>query len=102
MLYYNIKDYRDFNELFGITKHGNGVKSRKNAILLSFLKNPNLLKNNEYELLGTRSLTELKANLVKRIREELYEMNLPYHMILNGTDYRSPKYSTDNNNGLCA
>lgn len=101
MLYYNFKDYKDFNELFGITKHGNGVKSRKNAILLSFLKNPNLLKNNEYELLSTRSLVELKANLVKRIREELYEMDLPYHMILNGTDYRSPKYSTDNNNGLC-
>lgn len=101
MLYYNIKDYRDFNELFGITKHGNGVKSRKNAILLSFLKNPKLLRNNEYELLSTRSLVELKANLIKRIREELCEMDLPYHMILNGTDYRSPKYSTDNNNGLC-
>lgn len=101
MLFYNIKDYKDFNELFGITKHGNGVKSRKNAILLSFLKNPKLLKNNEYELLSTRSLVELKANLIKRIREELYEMDLPFHMILNGTDYRSPKYSTDNNNGLC-
>lgn len=101
MLYYNIKDYKDFNELFGITKHGNGVKSRKNAMLLSFLKNPKLLKNNEYELLSTRSLVELKANLIKRIREELYEMDLPFHMILNGTDYCSPKYSTDNNNGLC-
>lgn len=101
MLFYNIKDYKDFNELFGITKHGNGVKSRKNAILLSFLKNPKLLKNNEYELLSTRSLVELKANLIKRIREELYEMDLPFHMILNGTDYCSPKYSTDNNNGLC-
>lgn len=101
MLFYNIKDYKDFNELFGITKHGNGVKSRKNAILLSFLKNPKLFKNNEYELLSTRSLVELKANLIKRIREELYEMDLPFHMILNGTDYCSPKYSTDNNNGLC-
>ena len=81
MLFYNIKDYKDFNELFGITKHGNGVKSRKNAMLLSFLKNPKLLKNNEYELLSTRSLVELKANLIKRIREELYEMDLPFHMI---------------------
>ena len=36
MLYYNFNNYEEFKELFGLVKHGNGVKSRKNKILLSF------------------------------------------------------------------
>ena len=43
MLYYNFKNYQEFQELFGIVEHGNGVKSRKNKILLSLLKSKELL-----------------------------------------------------------
>ena len=43
MLYYNFNNYEEFKELFGLVKHGNGVKSRKNKILLSFIKNGKLL-----------------------------------------------------------
>ena len=38
MLYYNFKNYEEFKELFGIEVHGNGVKSRRNKILLQWLK----------------------------------------------------------------
>ena len=34
MLYYKFKNYEEFQEIFGMTSHGNGVKSRKNKILL--------------------------------------------------------------------
>lgn len=39
----SFKNYEEFKELFGITEHGNGVKSRKNKILLACLKDRNLL-----------------------------------------------------------
>ena len=38
MLYYNFKNYEEFNALFGIVKHGNNSESRKNKILLAYLK----------------------------------------------------------------
>lgn len=34
MLYYKFKNYEEFKDMFGIIKHGNGVCSRKNKILL--------------------------------------------------------------------
>ena len=45
MIYFeNFKNSKEFNQLFGITEHGNGVKSRKNKILLECLKNRELHK----------------------------------------------------------
>ena len=38
MLYYNFENYEGFLSMFGIQNHGNGNKSRKNKILLSYLK----------------------------------------------------------------
>ena len=43
MLYYNFKNYQEFQELYGVIEHGNGVKSRKNKIMLSLLKSKELL-----------------------------------------------------------
>ena len=55
MLYYNFKNYEEFNTLFGIVKHGNNCESRKNKILLAYLKDKNLLhqavENNDYTFL---------------------------------------------------
>ena len=45
MLYYNFKNYEEFKEIFGIIEHGNGVKSRKNLILLALYKDRNALRN---------------------------------------------------------
>lgn len=38
------KNYEEFKQLFGVVEHGNGVKSRKNKILLACLKNRKLLQ----------------------------------------------------------
>lgn len=45
MLYYSFKNFEEFKELFGIVEHGNGVKSRKNKILLAMYKDKTCLKN---------------------------------------------------------
>lgn len=39
MLYYKFQNYEEFKEIFGLNYHANGTKSRKNKILLSFIKN---------------------------------------------------------------
>ena len=39
MLYYKFKNYEEFKDMFGIIKHGNGVCSRKNKILLAYILN---------------------------------------------------------------
>lgn len=43
MIYFGIKNYEEFKELFGVVEHGNGNKSRKNKILLSLFKHKPLL-----------------------------------------------------------
>lgn len=44
MLFYRFRNYEEFKEIFGIIEHGNGVKSRKNKILLSLYKDKKYLK----------------------------------------------------------
>lgn len=44
MLYYNFKNYEEFKEIFGIIEHGNGVKSRKNKIMLALWKDRRFLR----------------------------------------------------------
>lgn len=66
MLYYNFKNYDEFKNLFGIIKHGNNTQSRKNKILLAYLKDKSLLHqavtNNDYMLLHISDMTELEYN----------------------------------------
>ena len=38
MLYYNFSNYEEFKQLFSIQEHASGEKSRKNKILLAFIK----------------------------------------------------------------
>lgn len=40
----SFKNYDEFKQIFGVVEHGNGVKSRKNKILLACLKDRKLLK----------------------------------------------------------
>lgn len=68
MLYYNFKNYDEFQELFGIVEHGNGVKSRKNKILLSLYKNKNLL-HRHVEVIGLITAEELHNHYSRRYME---------------------------------
>lgn len=106
MLNYNIRDFEDFKFLFGLELHGNGVKSRRNKILLQHLKNPALMKwcreHNDWALLHIRSMAELKQMVLCYIRETgKADRNLPNKVVLVGNTYWSSQYRTDHMEGLC-
>ena len=106
MILFNIRDYDDFKYLFGIESHGNGIKSRKNKILLQHIKNPALIKycreHNDWSLLRIRNMAELKQLVLGYIRESgKTDSNLPNKVILIGNTYWSAQYKTDHMEGLC-
>ena len=103
MLYYKFQNYEEFKELFGLSYHSNGTKSRKNKILLSFIKNRALLddavKTGNYELLHISDMQTLKQVVIGKIRDAA--VDLPYCVTLIDKVYGSSKYSTDASNGIC-
>lgn len=106
MLLYNIYDYEDFQYLFGLETHGNGVKSRKNKILLQHLKNPALIKycreHNDFSLLHIRNMADLKRLVLDTIQESgKQDSTLQNKVILIGKTYWSNQYRTDHMEGLC-
>ena len=84
MLYYKFQNYEEFKEIFGLNYHSNGTKSRKNKILLSFIKNRALLhdavKTGNYELLHISDMQTLKQVVTGKIRDAA--VNLPYCVTL--------------------
>ena len=106
MILFNFSDYRDFNFLFGLEAHTNGVKSRKNKILLQHIKNPALIRycreHDDWSLLRIRSMAELKQMVLGYIRETgKNNPDLPNKVILIGNTYWSALYRTDHMEGLC-
>ena len=103
MLYYGFENADAFETFFGIQHHGNGQKSRKNKILLAYLKNPELLRQarltGDYTLLHITSMSELKDVMKKRIIAG--GLDKKYSVQLINTTYRSDIYETDNKEGLC-
>ena len=103
MLYYKFQNYEEFKEIFGLNYHSNGTKSRKNKILLSFIKNRALLddavKTGNYELLHISDMQTLKQVVIGKIRDAA--VDLPYCVTLTDKVYGSSKYSTDASNGIC-
>lgn len=106
MLLFNIYGYDDFKYLFGLETHGNGVKSRKNKILLQHLKNPALIKycreHNDFSLLHIRNMADLKRLVLDAIQESgKHDSTLQNKVILIGKTYWSNQYRTDHMEGLC-
>lgn len=106
MLLFNIYSYEDFKYLFGLEQHGNGVKSRKNKILLQHLKNPALIKycreHNDFSLLNIRNMADLKRLVLDAIQESgKQDSTLQNKVFLLGQTYWSSQYRTDHMNGLC-
>lgn len=108
MLYYNFKNYEEFKELFGKQEHGNGVKSRKNKILLAAYKDKQLFRNHvdtimtngdqTKDILSHKSLISVRRMLM----ETLMQTGLGHNYLsLNGRVFRSPLYETDDHNGIC-
>lgn len=94
----------EYQEIFGIQEHGNGVKSRKNKILLSFLKSKSVWEwcreNDHWELLEIKSMAQLKKVLTETIAYDGVNYGLRYVVKLNGTTFRSNVYETDSYNGI--
>ena len=106
MLYYKFKNYEEFKDMFGIVKHGNGVCSRKNKILLAYIRNRRLLheaiETNNYTLLHISSMAELKKTITRTIIISGHsDMSLRYVMELDGEFFYSRNFETDDMKGLC-
>lgn len=106
MLLFNIHGYDDFKYIFGLESHGNGVKSRKNKILLQHLKNPALIKycreQEDWSLLRIRNMADLKQKVLNAIQESgKKDEQLQNKVILIGNTYWSSQYRTDHMEGLC-
>lgn len=106
MIYYKFRNYEEFKELFGIQYHANGAKSRKNKILLSYIKDKKLLHDavtsGDFSLLHISSMAELKHKVNERIRMSA-EANetLPYEVQFKDYTLKSALYRTDDANGIC-
>ena len=106
MLYYNFNNYDGFMLRFGIMEHDNGKKSRRNKVLLNFIKDRNLLKEcirkNDFTLLNIPNMVEFKKTIFGKIQiSGGFDMNLPYKVELINYTFHSNKYSTDEMKGLC-
>lgn len=100
MLRFDFNGFEGFKERFGIQEHGNGCKSRKNKILLSFVKDQFLKKN--YEVISFTSMTEMQAHVWQQILTSgAQSANLPYRVELMGDTFYSDLYSTDSYCGIC-
>lgn len=127
----SFSNYDEFKELFGMNEHGNGVKSRKNKILLSMLKNKALIHEvasakEEYFMSSkfgrdprrgevrarrwVRSSSSFNTNAflsvrtMDDLREKCYvrmRKNGAYAVELNGNTFCSNIYKTDDMRGLC-
>ena len=122
----SFKNYEEFKEIFGIVEHGNGVKSRKNKILLACLKDRKLLHwwlsfkdscdrtDREYlyenwDYLRATSMDDLKHFAMKMMNRFVYNdvcgMDVPYYCIaFNDLPYKfySSSMRLDGFNGICA
>ena len=73
MLYYNFDGYEGFCCRFGIIEHDNGKKTRRNKILLDFIKDKRLLHesvmNDNFSLLNITNMADLKKVMFARIMD---------------------------------
>ena len=110
MLYYNFNNYEGFKERFGIVPHGNGVKSRKNKILLAWYKQPALLRKaretGDYSDLNIPSMVSLWNALSEKVGDASYKLyrtdrrNIAYFGLL-GMTLVSKSCELDELQGVC-
>ena len=106
MLYYKFNNYEEFQELFGLQEHASGEKTRKNKILLAFVKNKDLLHEavayNDYSLLHISDMAELKQKIFEKVEESgLSNPDLSYPMKLIDYTFYAEYYQTDEYEGRC-
>lgn len=97
MLFYTFDGYEGFKEIFELQEHGNGVKSRRNKILLALYKTRGFLKyvreNEDWNLAAVTSMQSLLQACLLRIQHEADKF--PGKMELKGRVFGSDTYKTD-------
>ena len=97
MLFYNFGGYDGFKEIFELREHGNGVKSRRNAILLAFFKSPKILnwarKHPRWKLLEIDSMTKLFNRCIDIMCNERFDFK--GRLFLKDRAWGSRDYKTD-------
>lgn len=106
MLYYQFRNYEEFKEIFAVEKRNNGVVVRKNKILLSHLKNADLLKycceRYNFSLLSIKDMAQLQQVVTDAICSSgKQDDSLPHRVELIGCIYWSAQYRTDEARGIC-
>ena len=100
MLYFDFDGYQGFKERFGMQEHGNGSKSRKNKILLAFVKSE--FKKKNYEVINFKDMAEMKVYVWSKLLEAtLQEKDLLYSVQLMNYTFYSNTYKTDEWFGVC-
>lgn len=127
----SFKNYEEFKKLFSVVEHGNGAKSRKNKILLAWLKDRRFLKTwlyvqrlslekgvskeiiFKYDYLSAKSMDDVKNAVMHIMRwfapyvfdpqNESYECVKDSKLFdLNDWTLRHRTLYLDDRNGLCA
>ena len=102
----SFSNYEGFKEVFGFIEHGNGVKSRKNKILLGVLKDRKFIHHclgdeDDAKILSITSMAELKIYLC----EYMFRYTSGrYHLHFNFTSVSGVYnniYRLDNLHGIC-
>ena len=95
---------KEYQELFGYVEHGNGVKNRRNKILLALLKSKSVWaycrEHDDWSLLAIKSMAELKTKLTKMISDSGVHQGLDYTVVLITTTFHSDVYETDSYRGI--
>ena len=107
MLYYDFRNFEGFKERFGFRECGNGEKTRRNKILLSYIKQPELLKEavrtNCFDEINISSMTQLWNVLSRKCDNYVYaKENLrknDFHLM--EIYLCSSKYRLDEFRGIC-
>lgn len=99
MLFYPFEDYEGFKEIFELREHGNGVKSRRNQILLAYYKSPKLMKwvreHNDPELATIKTMAQLKTVCLNRLTTHNSLGSYEGALLLKDRFWKSRMYKTD-------
>ena len=106
MLYYDFQDYAGFKERFGIIRHDNGQKSRRNKILLAFIKQPQLLRDavatGDCTFINIPDMATLKQVVWEKIQlSGMNDLDLSYRVEVMDKVLYSRKIETDLMKGVC-
>ena len=106
MLFYNFGDYEGFKERFGLRDCGNGEKSRRNKILLAYVKSPRLLHRavKDMDYLWEINIPTMNV-LWESLKSQLYERSYHYaggtRWAVCGVVFYTKKFERDDYDGLC-